>query len=858
MNALELHQLCKSFAGIPAVSDVSFTLIQGEIHGLVGGNGAGKSTLIRMISGLLPPDCGIIRLPGSPEETWTAHTSASAGILTIHQEGEFFPHLTVAENIALSGTFPLARRGLIDEGALHENAEAVLNHLPHPPTPDVRADALTNATRQLIRLAAALAAKPSLLILDEPTAALSHHETNWLLARIRELAAAGGTVLYVSHRLSEVLELCDRVTVLRDGRVTSTQAASGLTAAELIREMSAVQTAESKTQPAPLQSQFASSAEESSAAVRITWPADSASDRQHVLNLKRGQILAIYGLVGSGRSSLIARMLHLREPNGLQVLIDGKPLQGITPHQRMLEGLSVLPEDRLTQAVFASHDLRANTVISAQGARSPMAAADPVNEYRQTQSVIQEFSVRCTGPQQPMQYLSGGNQQKLLLGRCLLNHPCLLILDEPTRGVDAAARSELHAAIARQTMSGTAVIMVTSDLEEALSCSHAIAVLAHGQLAGIYPADESRRQAVTAAAFGTSDQSVGSPESSTNAALSEPVAAATAGPAAPSPAPEFIRNGTRSHRIRDIRSRLLAFVVVALMLLLSISSSGFSPLSVIDAAAPWCILTLAAMVVIVAGGIDISIGSTLAVAAAVAAHVLRTPLPVSLTIPLAFLAALTTGGCCGLLNGWLHTRFRIHSIVVTLGTLTIYRGIVILLLGRNAVTGLPQQLNLFIQHRETGFRTGVLIAACVCCSVALLLRRTPLGRFLYAVGSSPAAAHQCGLSVSSVRMRSFMLGGMLAGLTGFLQLASGMQMQGTLGSGWELTAITAAIIGGVAIEGGQGTVVGAILGCLLLRLSGTALIHWGISDHHLTLLTGTMLFVAVLTDRLSRQGAAHG
>ncbi len=858
MNALELHQLGKSFAGISAVSDVSMALTAGEIHGLVGGNGAGKSTLIRMISGLLQPDSGVICCPSSPASQWSSQVAAAAGILTIHQEGEFFPHLSVAENIALSGSFPLRRSGLIDQAALHNRARTILAQLPQPPAADIPAEALTNTTRQLIRLAAAFAAKPALLILDEPTAALSHHETNWLLAHIRQLAAAGTTVLYVSHRLSEVLSLCHRITVLRDGRISSTQPAARLTTEMLIREMSAAEPSASSQQLRPEKCNPSQETAPESTSIRITWPGGGSRERQNILTLSPGQILAVYGLAGSGRSSLAARMLQLKEPNGLQILLGDQPLRGITPSQRIREGLSLLPEDRLTQSVFASHDVCANTIVSAQAVRSPLALTDPVRAYRRTQAVISEFSVRCNGPQQNMRSLSGGNQQKLLLGRCLLNHPRLLILDEPTRGVDAAARTELHTAIARQAAAGTAVMMITSDLEEALSHSHLIAVLEHGQLSGVFPAEETRRQAITAAAFGLPSPSDSSSQQSISVSPAAPLPASLVQltPSARTAADPARQSSLRPHR--DPRLRLLTFLVAALMLLLSITSSGFRPISVIDAAAPLGILALAAMLVIIAGGIDISIGSILAVSAAVAAHMLQLPLPVSLTIPLAFIASLTSGGCCGFLNGWLHIRFRIHSIVVTLGTLSIYRGIVILLLGRNAMTGLPPQLNLFSQHRETGFRTGILIAACVCGIVWVFLRRTPRGRSFYAVGSSPAAAHQCGLSLSSVRLRSFASGGALAGLAGFLQLATNMQMQGTLGSGYELTAIAAAVIGGVAIDGGRGTVAGAILGCLLLQLCGTALIHWGIADHHLTLLTGTMLLVAVLTDRLSRRGTAHG
>lgn len=875
MNILELNGLVRSFPGTLAVDRVSLSLRAGEIHGLVGGNGAGKSTLIHMIAGLITPDTGTIFSNGVRMDVWDTNSAERAGIVTVHQEGEFFPTLSVAENTAHASGFPRTRGGLIDWATLQAQCQALLQGCPEQAHPQRLASSLSNSARQLIRLAAALHQKPQLLILDEPTAALSHHESEWLFQKIRQLKSDGGTVLYISHRLEEVLENCDRVSVLRDGRLIATTPAADWTTAALITAMAAsssdettnmttsdaTQTGHSALLPAD-ETQFTegptppgrNSAE---AAIVVTWPNSHRPEGVDKLPVAHGQIVAIYGLIGSGRSSFAEKIMQLRERDGLSISINNQELTGDTPRRMLREGISLLPEDRLTQSVFATHTIRANVVLSSLYQTGVCGLINTAAERRASHRVIHDFNVRCSGTEQTMQTLSGGNQQKLLLGRCLLGEPRLLILDEPTRGVDAAARLDLYQAIRDTASCGAAVLMLTSDLDEALQQADSVAVFRNGQLQQIFSAAPQQRSAVTAAAFGTnreSDQAapLQHPDSTDTAKSS-----ATRTETTPSAADTSGRTPVGlNQRFLNRSEFILAVAVCGLILQLKTSASGFQLFSVLHAAAPWCVLSLAAMVVIIAGGIDISIGSILAVAAAAAANVLQQPLPAAISLPLALVTAIVTGACCGLINGWTAVRFRIHPIVVTLGTLTIFRGLVILMLGRNAIIGITPELHFLSLHEASGFRTGIAVAAGVVIAAAVWLRHTQTGRQLYAVGSSANAAFQCGLPVRRLRILSFVISGALAGLTGIMQLSSSMQMQGTLGNGWELTAIAAAVIGGVSIDGGRGTVIGVILGCILLRLSGTALVHWGIPDHHLQLFTGAMLFLTVAVGG-SRRGGEH-
>ena len=853
---VRLQNITRAFPGVLAVDDFSLELRGGYVYALVGANGAGKSTLIKVLSGLIPPDSGSILIDDQPVDIRNPRIATQAGIATVHQEGEFFPTLSVAENIALATRYPVNQWGLIRREQLVSESLVHLRQLSDPPPPNANAKDLSVAQRHMLQIATALALQPRVLILDEPTSSLSQSECEWLYKKISLLTKHGTAVLYVSHRLDEVQRIADFITVMRDGAHVWTRPASEVTRDAMIRGMigdsatspsvvkpSVVKPSVVKpsvVKPSVVQAPTREVASPSAAsdtsrdapALIVDRLSERSNDQGVSFELRAGEVLGVYGLVGSGRTEFAQLLYGMRKRCGGRVLLDGRPVKIESPRDAVREGIAYLPEDRLTEAILPGRSVRSNAVITTLSRWSTGGVASTRREDEAASSIVQKFDVRCRTTSQPIQSLSGGNQQKVVMGRCFLAQPRVLVLDEPTRGVDIRARDDIHSAIRELASLGTAVVMISSELAEVMDYSDRIIVFRDGTNSAEFDPRNASLESVANAAFPIDERRESARD---RARQSDLVPTATTRP---------WREWTRGLG----NEIALAVTVLGLIVLLYASSSGFSLLSVAAAASTWVLLSLAATCVILVGGIDISIGSMLALSAAVAAMILKLPWPPWLTIPTAIFAAMLTGVLTGCTNAWISLAGRVHPIVVTLGTMTIYRGIVIMILGRNALSGLPRTFGKLAIDPASGFRLGVVVAGVVVIASHLWLSATPLGRSLYAVGSNPVAAKMAGISKERTWLLAFGVAGALVGLAGTIELASSMQMQGRLAQGWELIAIAAAVIGGVSISGGHGTVIGVVLGAVLLRLTNSVLVHWGVADDKVELMIGCMILFAVVLD----------
>jgi ABC-type sugar transport system ATPase subunit/ribose/xylose/arabinose/galactoside ABC-type transport system permease subunit len=838
---VQLRHITRSFPGVLAVDDFSLELTGGSVYALVGANGAGKSTLIKVLSGILAPDAGEILIDNEPVELRSARQATRAGIVAVHQEAEFFSTLSIAENVALATGYPVNRWGLIDRRAMTSESIAHLQQISDAPSPASNSTVLSVAQRHMLQIATAIAAQPRVLILDEPSSSLSQSECEWLFENIERLKSLGTAVLYVSHRLDEVQRLADYITVMRDGAHVWTRAAKDVSRETMVEAMVVATTNGGDSTSTAAEERKVHSGNKvrsgttgntaHGAALQVESLSDREEDAGISLEVQPGEVLGVYGLIGSGRTEFAHVLYGIRRRRGGRVLVDGQVVNIRSPRDAVREGLAYLPEDRLTQAILPGRSVRSNAVISTLSRWANSGLANARREETAAASIVERFDVRCRATTQPIQSLSGGNQQKVVMGRCFLAEPRVLVLDEPTRGVDIRARDDIHAAIRQLASQGTAVVLISSELSEVLDYSDRIVVFCEGSNVAEFEANGASAAEVADAAFPETQpgNSIDASTSTTNHVDRRSVP-------------------NRQHRWWMRGEIALAATVLALIAILYSSSSGFSLLSVAGAASTWVLLSLAAACVILVGGIDISIGSMLALSAAVAAMILKLPLPPAVSIPLAIVAAMSTGVLTGCINAWISLAGRVHPIVVTLGTMTIYRGIVILMLGRNALTGLPKSFGYLAIHPESGFRVGILVAGIVVVAAHFWLTGSPLGRSLYAVGSNPRAAELAGISKKRTWLLAFGVAGALVGLAGTLELASSTQMQGRLGQGWELVAIAAAVIGGVSISGGHGTVFGVVLGAVLLRLTNSVLVHWGVADHQEDLIIGCMILMAVMLD----------
>lgn len=819
---LELHRIRRTFPGVVALDQVSFQLLPGEVHALVGENGAGKSTLINILSGVLQPDEGQIKLLGAPVLLPNPVEARRQGIVAVHQEAELFPTLSVAENMALESGLPANKLGLIQWRQVDAAAANAMSQLGTSWRTDTPAAELSVAHRQMAQVAAAIDQQVRVLILDEPTSSLSRREAEWLFSRVQALKEAGTGIIYISHRQDEIFHLADRITVLRDGQHIWTRPvgnvdSNGLVTAMVGRPVETERTRSDTTRPSI-------ASPELPPRLRVKDLRSGQANSQSVdLQVAPGEIVGLYGLVGAGRTEFAQTLFGMTPAVDGTIAVDGVEHTIRTPRDALAAKIAYVPEDRLQEGICRHLTVRANLVLSSLRRWTRHGLASLARERQASHESVQQLAVRHRSIEQPISQLSGGNQQKIVVGRSLLTTPQILVLDEPTRGVDVGAKSEIHQILRTLADQGQSVLMISSELPEVMAHADRIVVFREGRVSGEFDPTSASAADVAEAAF--------------------PAVAAQRQIAASKPPTH------NKLRLRvPVAEWGLACVVLLLTCWLWSTTEGFDPWIQLTHATVWIILGLAASSVILAGGIDISIGSLLALSAASAAFVLRLDYTPLLTIPAAILLATTVGIAGGVANGALSLVGRVHPIVVTLGTMTIYRGLVIMLLGGRPATGLPPLFLRLAIDPQSGFRGAVLATAVLVVVVHIFLQHTRSGRHIFALGSSPTAARLVGISASRTWLLAFGVGGGLAGLAGALQLAMSGQMQSRLGSGWELGAIAVAVIGGVSIQGGRGSVLGVILGALLLRLVTSAIVRWGIAGEQVDLLIGGMILAAVLSD----------
>jgi rhamnose transport system ATP-binding protein len=491
---LEVEHLAKHFAGVRALTDASLEVRSGEIHALVGENGAGKSTLVRIVTGALTPDAGSVIYDGRMIDVFTPTAARSLGIAAIHQHPTLFPDLSVAENLAL-GLESAGAWTRIDWRARRERARELLSRVGARIDVDREATSLSLPEQQLVEIARALGAHAKLLILDEPTASLTPQEVDRLFALLAELRAAGTAIIYISHRLEELPRLADRVTVLRDGQTVGTRDMGGVEKGELIRLMVG------REVEAIFPKREIAIGEPVLTLEGVTSRAAGVHDIS--FTIRRGEIVGLAGLVGAGRTEL-ARVLFGIEPlDAGTIRLNGRVIHPRSPEEAISQGIAYLPEDRRRHGVILDLGVDANLTLAALSAISKRGFLDHEAEASVANRLVQTLGIKTAALTTPVRNLSGGNQQKVALGRWLVRPPTVLILDEPTQGVDVGAKSEIHRLIGELAAKGMAVLMISSELVEVLGMSDRIVVMRNGGVAAEIPRADATAESVMAAAFGT-------------------------------------------------------------------------------------------------------------------------------------------------------------------------------------------------------------------------------------------------------------------------------------------------------------------------------------------------------------------
>lgn len=483
---LEVRGLKKRFGGVEALSDGQFRLLPGTVHALCGGNGAGKSTFLTIVMGIQDRDAGTILRNGQPVRFDTPSDAHQAGISIIEQELGPIPAMSVAENIYL-GREPLAAFGRVDFATMNRNAQELLDSLEFNISAKTLMMDLTVAEIQLVEIAKALSRDAEVIIMDEPTSALGGAEVKRLFTAIERLRDAGKGIIYVSHRLSEIFGIADTYTVFRDGAFVGEGATTDVTREQLIQMIVG----------RPLTEEFVKenqSTEEVALAVRNLNAEDWVKDIS--FEAHRGEILVLYGLMGSGRSEIFERIWGLSEDCGGEVMLFGKPANIRSPDDAISRGLAFVTEDRKETGLVLTADVRSNLCL----ARLKQLAFGPVmisqREAKSSRQMIEAFNIKTPTDKLEVSGLSGGNQQKVVLGRWFMTDPNVLLLDEPTRGVDVGAKREIYRIMSDFAKNGGTVVMISSETDEVLGMADRVVVLRDGRISGTLERSELSAQAL--------------------------------------------------------------------------------------------------------------------------------------------------------------------------------------------------------------------------------------------------------------------------------------------------------------------------------------------------------------------------
>ena len=819
---LKVEALTKRYPGVLALDEVSLSLQKGKIHALVGENGAGKSTLIKVLAGLFPADSGQVVFLNERVHINGPQQARLLGIAVVHQHTHLIPDLSVAENFALRLGYPTGALRQISWKQVKALSQKALSTLI--PTMDVTrvCRTLSGVEKQVVELSFGLASNPRILVLDEPTSVLPRHETSLLFTQLQQFVSTGAAVLFVSHRLDEVFEIADDVTVLRDGQTVWRKPTVETDHDDLIRAMvgrSVDFKRDPNCVPGTKVKLNVSGLHDSNRAIA---PID--------MEVRQGEIYGIYGLVGAGQTTLCQALFGLRDAHANTLETTRRDIKASPPRERVKNGIAYVPSDRLTQGLFYQMSVGHNLTLSSLERFSNWGFVLHGKEDASNAEMIHKLQIRTQGTEQGVAQLSGGNQQKVLLGRWLQTQPEVLILDEPTQGVDVGAKGEIHKIITGLAKQGVSIILVSSEIPELLALAHRIGIMREGALVDEVQGERTNEDEILRKALPDREAKDKSTESQTVRSRNP-----------------FLR--ALSWMISQ-REASIGLFIVLLSLVFGLTTPAFATWQNLnDILVNNSILLIGALgmtFVIISGGIDISVGAILGLSAVSAGLAGKAGLSPVSTGGLALLVGLLLGS----FNGLLSVFGRVHPIIITLGTMSIFRGMIIQATGGRWILNLSENVTVFGQSQPMGIPVLLLVAVVVTVVSHWFLKYLIPGRKLYAFGGNRESAQVLGIYPRHVVPVAFALSGLLLGLAGLLHAGRYGQVQTNVGTGYELKVIAAAVIGGTHIMGGRGSALGTFFGALLIGIITNVLVLTHISTFWEGVVVGALIVLAVAADVL--------
>jgi ribose transport system ATP-binding protein len=764
----------------------------GEVHALLGENGAGKSTLMAVAAGSLAPDTGTVEIGGEPLTTTSPSAAQALGLAVVYQHPAIADDISVLENMLLA--MPAERRPRF--GAAEAWARESLEAVGAKIDPKRRANELTAAEHQLVEIAKALALEPRVLILDEPTAALGAAEVEHLFEQVRAIRARGTAVVYISHRIPEVVEIADRLTVLRDGENRGTFPTAELDADDILklivgRQIDAVFPDKPLAPP------------DAADAVLAVEGLSGDNFDDITLRVRAGEIVGLAGVVGNGQQELIRALAGLEPHSAGDISVRGRSVRLTSPVGARHAGIAYVPADRPREGVFGSLSVRENAAATSLSKYASMGFVRGGAERRAVAEESAALAVKAASPESGVMTLSGGNQQKVVFARALLSQPDVLLCDEPTQGVDVGARVEIYALIRQLADEGKAVVVCSSDALELEGLCDRVVILSRGSIVAELTGEEISEERITGAAVNAS----GARRERAAAAARSAAAGWRAGPLG-----------------RLMRGDNVAVPIVALMIVLlgiytttqdSAFLGSFNVSNLLLLSTALILVSMGQLIVLLTAGVDLSVGPMMGLGLVVLTSFATDSAGTGGFI-LGFVVLLATGLVVGLVNGGLVRIAKIPPVIATLATFIAIQGVALII---NPIPdGLLSASASNTLRKAIGGLIPWVFVVVVVMAIALevVLRRTRAGMAVRAVGSSEPTAHRIGVRVGLTIFGAYALCSMFAALAAVMlavQIGTG---DATAGQAYTLQSIAAVVVGGASIFGGRGSFIGALLGALLL------------------------------------------
>lgn len=832
-----LNGVTKVFGGTVAVSDVTIELRAGEVLALLGENGAGKSTCVKLLAGVYRPDAGEVVIGGRPTRFSSPLEAQHSGVAVMHQHPGLFPDLSIAENLFIGQT---GLKWRLDHAAMQAEARRLLALVGLDADVLLPLGRLRTSEQQLVEVARALSLDARVLIMDEPTAALSQREVERLFSVVGDLRKRGVAMMFVGHRMDEIYRIADRITVLRDGRFVGTHPTG-----ELSRER-AIQMMVGRALDGLYPRHTARAGE---VVLKVDGLSLDGGFEDVSFDLRAGEILGFGGLVGSGRTEIARVLFGIDRATAGTITIDGKSVDFLSPSEAMESGIAYVSEDRLGQSLVMDFSILNNASLTVLDAATRAGLMSRSKELGLAEPFLDRLSLRFSSYDQPVSSLSGGNQQKVVLSKWLATKPRVLILDEPTQGIDVQSKAGVHQMMADLASQGMAIILISSELPELLGMADRMIVLREGRISARLEREEATQEKIIEAA---TDAVVGKAEGDP---VATPAAAASDMSARDAQKPLWQR--VLAQREFGLAAAVLAVVVpISILNIRMLSGANLAALAM-DAGL-LAIVALAQMLVLVTRSIDLSVAAIIGLAAYGAASTLHAHPEIGVLG--AVLLACGIGLAAGLVNGAIITYGRLPAIVVTLGTMTIFRGLNSVWAGGTQVSAdqVPQAWLDMTGNSILGVPAILLIAIVTLVVVAYVLRYTTIGRELYAIGSNPEGARLIGIPARPRILLAFAAAGLLAGFDGALWASRYATVDARVAYGFELTVIAAAVVGGVAVRGGSGTVLGVAAGSLLLLVINNGLTLVRVDPLWLQGVYGLVILAAIAIDAYVARRATRG